>query len=115
MAKDEDEEDQVVTPIATASGAYPLLRQAAEDRIKELAEVPTDEARKLSAAFRSIVAILMSWSPTNKPTEEERTRLQEELFAKNRLAATVLERHAIQSGKPPWQPPPRPPRPPKKG
>jgi N-acetyl-anhydromuramyl-L-alanine amidase AmpD len=91
-----------------------ILRQAAEDRIKELAEVPTQEARELSAAFRSIVAILMSWSPTNKPTEDERTRLQEELFAKNKIAATLLERHAIQSGKPPWQPPPRGNRPPKK-
>lgn len=115
MTDKKDDDDQPLTPITTTTGSYPMLRDIAEQRATDLDELQTQEARDQAAAFRAIAAVLKSWSPTNRPTDEERKRLQDELFARNKVAATLLERHAIDSGAPPFQPsPPRRSRPPKK-
>jgi hypothetical protein len=115
VADDKDPKDEEpVTPIRVTTGAYPMLRQIAIERADELDKIPSQEAKEQSDAFRAIAAILKSWSPTNRPTDEERLRLQDELFARNKVAATLIERHAIDTGIPPWQPPKRRSKPPKK-
>jgi hypothetical protein len=116
--KDPKDDAEAVTPIRVTTGAYPMLRQIAVERAEELDKIPGAEAKEQADAFRAIAAILKSWSPTNRPTDEDRLKLQDELFARNKIASTLIERHRIameagHSEPPPWKPPRRS-RPPKK-
>ncbi len=79
------------TPIRS-SGAYPLWRNEARDLAAKLDAIGTPAARLLAAEMRRFEAAFAAWSPTNRPTDDERVALIGDFVTANRKALDLLSR-----------------------
>jgi len=70
--------DRITTPLH-ASGAYPILQTAAEEAARRLEDMDDEQARAIRDKLLRIAREMQSWSPTHRPSEEERARLLGEL------------------------------------
>jgi hypothetical protein len=67
------------TPIHS-SGTYPIYVRAANELINKLKHSHQPEAKMMVASLKHYTGIFYAWSPTNKPTDKERTRLVDEFL-----------------------------------
>jgi len=83
-----DPRDRITTPLHS-SGAYPILQTMAEEAARRLEGTDDERARSIRDELIRLARELQSWSPTRRPTEEERARLVAELRAALDAAGSV--------------------------
>ena len=67
-------DDGPPTPIR-GSGAYPIWRNEAQILAAKLAALGTGDARLMAGEMLYYEEIFASWSPSNRPTDADRTRI----------------------------------------
>lgn len=82
-------DDDPPTPV-DGSGAYPILREGAQELADKLLPIGTRTAMLLRQRLLAIAAILRSWTPMDRPTDDDRRRLIDELVAATKEATPLV-------------------------